>query len=359
VAAAGALFLLVAVLVGAWFYFSDERVRVLAEDAVENALGRPARIERLDFHPFSSLRLEDLVVEDASEYGPGDLLSVESLEVRYQWLSLLRTRPDIDEIRVVKPEIRLVRSRAGKVNVADLPVGRPAPPRTGKEPSETARVDRPEIPVKIKKFVIENGTISLHDDQRDVSMTFEGIDAAWGVVAAAPYSGSAGGTISIRSTAWRGPGDRSGRIPEARLGLGLEFDTRRGSASLELERVTSRAFQGRASAGVHGMGAATAELDLSFQFVGDLAAPLLDSFLGVEIDRGGLWRVAGNASGSPRVSRGAGPNNRTDRGGRLAQLRPARARRRGRIGERPDAGRQRPAHPQQTEGLGLRGDFYA
>lgn len=278
-------------LLGARVYFSDSRVRSMVEIGLEKALDRPVRISRVRLRLFSSFRLDDLVVEEKGEYGEGDLVSVGSLAVRYDWRSFLGKKAKIEEIRITRPEIRLVRSRAGKLNVSDLPVTKavtrePARPRPERPPAEPA-----EVSVSVEKMVLKDGRVLLEDGERGVSVALNGIDAEWGFESSAAQAGSASGTVRIASGQWRRGKELSGPIPEVALQMAARVDARTGKGFLEVVDLRSAGIVVRGTGSLDERDNERPEIGVSLDLEGNLEDLFGALSVGSETHGAGSWRA--------------------------------------------------------------------
>jgi hypothetical protein len=285
-----ALFMVFALL-GARLYLSNNRVRTIAERGMRRALGRPVRIGEVKWRLFESFRMDELVVEEKGEYGGGDLASLGSVEVRYDWSSLFRKRLDIEEIRAVQPVIRLVRSREGKVNIVDLPARGMPVPEPGKEGVEPSFREWAEIPVVVNKITLENAMISYADNEEDISVRLDGIDAEWRVSGVVPHQGSASGTVSVASLEYRG-GGFSWKLPEILVQLSLAFDTRIGSASLEAVRFKMPGMAAQGTGFIEGVNGDRGKMGLSLDFEGDLSELPAGPVGLKEIGKSGTWHAS-------------------------------------------------------------------
>jgi len=114
-------FLLV-VLIGLFFMartlITAERVKALVLPKVEQALHRQVSLGEVQVGLFSGIELHDLKVAERNEAEP--LFSAELIKLRYQLLPLLGRQVVIDEIRIDRPQITLIRQVDGTLSIADL-----------------------------------------------------------------------------------------------------------------------------------------------------------------------------------------------------------------------------------------------
>jgi uncharacterized protein involved in outer membrane biogenesis len=89
------------------------------EQAMGDALQRPVAIESLYTNPFSfSARIRGLRV--LAPDGQATVLSLDEAYANVAFTSLFRRAPVLDRLRVVHPDIRLVRNEDGRYNIQDI-----------------------------------------------------------------------------------------------------------------------------------------------------------------------------------------------------------------------------------------------
>ncbi|MCL4798139.1 MAG: DUF748 domain-containing protein [Burkholderiales bacterium] len=114
---------IVAFIAVAGFLVAPPIVKSLAEKRLTALLGREVTIERVAINPFVlSAKVAGLAVKpraaDAPDSGP--LFAFEELYARLSYASIARFAPVIGEIRLVRPELHLVRRTDRSYNVQDL-----------------------------------------------------------------------------------------------------------------------------------------------------------------------------------------------------------------------------------------------
>jgi len=89
------------------------------EEKLSEALQRPVSIEAVRVNPFApSVTLQGLAVRERQ--ADATFAAFDELYVNVAWTSLLRFAPVLDEIRLAKPSLRLVREADGRYNFQDL-----------------------------------------------------------------------------------------------------------------------------------------------------------------------------------------------------------------------------------------------
>lgn len=111
---AAIVFTVLFIIVGIVGYFwLPGYAKIQLEGALTEALKRPVTIEHISVSPYTlSATVEGLKA--------GDVLSVGSLYVNVSSVSLLRMVPVIQEVRIVNPQLHLVRESENRLNVSDL-----------------------------------------------------------------------------------------------------------------------------------------------------------------------------------------------------------------------------------------------
>lgn len=137
-------------------------------DFVATHYHRTATIGAVEFNPFTlELTIRGVALPDADG---GPLLSFERLYVRVRFLSLLRLSPDLTEIAIDQPRLRLVRRANGSINAEDLAL--PADPKAPK-PDPNAPPPR----LSIDRLAVSGGEATVIDQTRaePLTLTFQPI----------------------------------------------------------------------------------------------------------------------------------------------------------------------------------------
>ena len=115
-----ALVLLVRVLV------TPERVKAVILPMAEQALQRQVSLGTVKVGLFTGIELQELAIDEPGEGKP--FVTVDRAVLRFQWLPLLTRRVVIDEVRLERPLIRVIRRTDGSFNFSDLLAKQAAPP---------------------------------------------------------------------------------------------------------------------------------------------------------------------------------------------------------------------------------------
>jgi AsmA protein len=149
------LIILVKVLV------TPERVKALVLPKIEQALQRQVSLGEVRVGLFSGIELHDLKVVERS----GELLaSVDQFKLRFQLLPLLARQVVVDEIRLVRPQLMLVRQADGTLTIADL-LSAPAKPESGQPQVTEQDGEGGGISLLVSQAKVTSGKITFIDRQ--------------------------------------------------------------------------------------------------------------------------------------------------------------------------------------------------
>jgi hypothetical protein len=154
---------LVAAYTLAGFWLLPLALRSEIPKYVETELKRQASIGALRFNPFTlRLQAQDLWLAEADG---APLFAIGQLDVQLQWQSLTRRAWTFTEIRIAAPSVNLSIAADGKFNVAELLAA------FKRQPQQPAGDDG--LPaLSIARFVLEQGTLALHDRQAGYDNSF-------------------------------------------------------------------------------------------------------------------------------------------------------------------------------------------
>ncbi|MFW6284420.1 MAG: AsmA family protein [Desulfosalsimonas sp.] len=160
---AGVLVVLIIVLVvAAKVLITPERVRETVVPLAEKNLNRSVAIGDIDISLFSGVVIRDVRVgmQDTDQ----DFVAADEMVLRYQFWPLLKKQVVVDEIRLEKPQIRVVRNKDGTFNFSDLLTAPPA-----SEPKEESAAPASEdkqgngINLLVSRLQVKDGTLFFTD----------------------------------------------------------------------------------------------------------------------------------------------------------------------------------------------------
>lgn len=99
-------------------YLSQERLRIMLVEPVEDQLGRKIEIGSIKISLFSGIDIKDIVVKEKNP--AQEFASIGNFRLQYELLPLLKKRLVINEVLIDKPSIKISRNARGIFNFADL-----------------------------------------------------------------------------------------------------------------------------------------------------------------------------------------------------------------------------------------------
>ena len=158
-----------------WLQSPETHARI--EREIGEAMHMPLKIGKITFSAWSGLTAEGIAIPAAD----GNFFEAASFSASPKFTSLLRGRIGLDEVRIVRPRLRMVESADGKWRLPELPkaaeppvaiaVTAPAPAPAPEPAKEKKRVE-----LFIKKIVIADGGAELIDKQRLPFATVQGLN---------------------------------------------------------------------------------------------------------------------------------------------------------------------------------------
>lgn len=200
------------------------RVPILVQDTVSGPvaelLGRPARVGKVSFNPFTlALRARALQIFEAD--GTTPLATVDGIDVDASIFSLFRLAPMLDKVQVTGPHLALVRESADRFNVSDIV------DRLAARPAGDGKTPR----FSLNNVTLTDGEITLDDRVAGRQHKIEALTVGVPFLSTLPYAVD----IDVRPTL----SARVNGSPFSLDGTARPFDTTR-SSSLDIR------FQGLA-----------------------------------------------------------------------------------------------------------------
>src|SRR4051812_1194632 len=195
------------------------RPRIQAE--LQSRLGRPVSLGNIkaSFLP-PSLIVKDVVIGEDSRFGAGPFAKAQELDVRVALIPLLRKELEVKSLRLMNPEIELIKNQAGQWNYASLgeapaqPSGGPSQPQTPKKPSgatpQPGAQQGAAPQLTLNHLEIANGRLRFVDQKANLQNTYDNIDVtldnfapgkAFDVDAAVHIAGKGDQQIQVKGTA--------------------------------------------------------------------------------------------------------------------------------------------------------------
>lgn len=101
-------------------FLSQERLRIMLVEPVEDQLGRKIEIGSIDISLFSGIDIKDIVVKEKDP--AQEFASIGNFRLKYEILPLFEKRLVIKEVLIDKPTIQISRNAQGITNIADLTI---------------------------------------------------------------------------------------------------------------------------------------------------------------------------------------------------------------------------------------------
>jgi len=156
-----------AVTVGLKLYLTKERILGWVVPPLEERLHRRVTIADAG-GGLTGIELEGLDVRAEGAAEP--LVAADRIRVRWNLWALLRKRIEVEEVRLVRPRIHLLRRSDGTLDIDDLLAPDGEPSGAGDAPEASKPAEAP--PVAVALFSIEDGRIAFEDRSADPPRTY-------------------------------------------------------------------------------------------------------------------------------------------------------------------------------------------
>lgn len=151
---------------GIYAYLTPERLRGIVVPELEAALSRKVSLDKLSLRLWNGfgVSIAGFRIHERDGFGNADFVSAESGNLSISLLSLIMGSPDVGELRIRKPSIRMVTDENGNVNYADF-----------LEESESSGSGSPVV-LPITRITIEDATLVEEDRRTGIVTRLEGMD---------------------------------------------------------------------------------------------------------------------------------------------------------------------------------------
>lgn len=158
------VFILLVVSLNTLIEKNQDRIR----DEIQKALGRPLKFDQLQLSFWGGLGLfaKDLRIAEDPRFAATPFIQTKELRMKVRWLPLLWGKVAIKEFALEEPEIQIIKSEAGKFNVATLVASeREATPADGtkKSPTEKEPKRRAAVTLSVSGLRVNQGKIHFID----------------------------------------------------------------------------------------------------------------------------------------------------------------------------------------------------
>ena len=165
----------VLVLVGGGFaairlYLSDARIARLLEEELGAAFGRETSVKSVNLRLFAAaLNVEGVVVSEKREYGNAPLITVDSMEVQFRLLPLLRGSVELESVKISSAKINIIQDKTGTLNVTDMPLLEMSSAPAAAEPEAIL----PEL--RVEDIGVSSGQLVFTDSLTDSGFRLEDV----------------------------------------------------------------------------------------------------------------------------------------------------------------------------------------
>ncbi|MBC8412991.1 AsmA family protein, partial [bacterium] len=139
-------------------YVTPETVKAFVIPLAENALNRKVSVGDLEIGLIKGININDFVIKDIEN--KGDFARFKNLVLKFQLAPLLSKKIIIDELKLVSPEIHIVRNKDGSYNFDDIGKKTSGTPSGKTEVTESA--DAP-LSLLISRIAVKSANFTLKD----------------------------------------------------------------------------------------------------------------------------------------------------------------------------------------------------
>jgi uncharacterized protein involved in outer membrane biogenesis len=176
------------------FYVTPERVKEFLIPAAEEALNRKVDIDEINISLFKGIEARNFSIKEAD--GSTDFLKSKEFVLKYKFLPLLSKNIIIDELRIISPEIRIVRDRHGKFNFESI--GEKKTDELKEEKKEEGEPEGLPVSLLVSRLVIDDAGFYLNDHKEELPEIKGSIDVDTGISSAGDDGLQSEGSIELR-----------------------------------------------------------------------------------------------------------------------------------------------------------------
>jgi AsmA protein len=161
--------------------FTPEKLRALIMPKIEEAVGRPVKVEKFSLKVWTGLgvELEGIELANAKGFAEKPMVKVESIVLKVNLLGLLKRQLVISSFTIDQPEILIEKDIKGVFNFDDLI--KPVPQGQAAKPA-AAPTSSP-VSLAMQSFRIRDGRFEFEDRQGKVKAVVSGINEELGISA--------------------------------------------------------------------------------------------------------------------------------------------------------------------------------
>lgn len=151
----------------------NTRLRIILDERLETAFGRPVEVGRYSFSLWGgpSLRADSISVAEDPRFGFEYFLRAESLRIRLSWQGLLRGRLELGTVSLTRPSLNLVRAADGDWNIeAWLPRPAGGAAKAGAVPAGLGVTQR------LRRIEVDSGRVNFKRGTIKLPFAFESVN---------------------------------------------------------------------------------------------------------------------------------------------------------------------------------------
>ncbi len=145
-------------------YVTPDSVKRFLIPAAETALNRKVALDKINISLFKGIEITNFSVKEAD--GTTDFLTSKAFVLKYKFLPLLAKKVVIDELRILSPDIRIVRDRDEKFNFET--VGKKQTEAVKEEKKEAKNTEGLPVSLLVSRLIIDHAGFYFKDDKNDL-----------------------------------------------------------------------------------------------------------------------------------------------------------------------------------------------
>ena len=170
---AGMATVLIALVVGAYLYFSPERLRRMVVVPIEGALQRKVELQHIGLSLWGgfSAEMNGLAIADRAGFGDRPFVSADRAEISLALLGILQGESGLGELTISRPTVSIVVNAEGEANYSDIGARTPVDDSHADDGSGTFI-----LPVEWIRIV--DASLQYLDHQEKTETTVDGLNVA-------------------------------------------------------------------------------------------------------------------------------------------------------------------------------------
>ena len=175
-------------------YITPEKVKSFLVPVAENTLGRKVTVGEIKIGLLKGIEVRDLAIKEAD--GSTDFLKSGEFVLKYSLLPLLSKKVVINELRIISPDLRIIRDKDGKYNFESI--GRSEETGEVKEKAGTAEPGGLPVSLLINSIVLKDSSFTFIDHKEELPDVKGVINLNTGITGTGNNKLSSKGNLEIR-----------------------------------------------------------------------------------------------------------------------------------------------------------------